>query len=354
MALGMKRGRVPRQAAQLANLGLLLAIVIFCGYQGWQSSKYKSFTVPPGHVAVHASQSGFLFKKTEVRTFSAGVHPVLQEEGAASPPAYKLGRHPITFTGSSSVKVAAWQRLKNALRKTRAPRIKIEGAFSANITQGSLLRFGGLEPGLAGQMEQLISPALAKSATEDSAALTENLSAELTESFGKKLAIEIQDLRISKLEKTDTLSPTSVRLPAGLIVQTVVHDQIPPSAYLTTLAAAGAGLLLFLIVRLLFADLIAWLILTPLYVLGLLQRPKSPARPAAKRSNPVKRELIELGAEAALDGADVLEGLAETAEDAADLGGAILEGSAEVGGAVLEGAGEVLGGIGGCLGSLLG
>jgi hypothetical protein len=165
------------------------------------------------------------------------------------------------------------------------------------------------------------------------------------------------------------LTKTKVSFPADFIISTEVIGETPSGAYRKVIIAVVAGIVLFVCVRFMFADLCAMILLSPLYVFGLFRETTSSD---ASTEDAVGEGGDAVGGVAEAPGS-ALEGVGEAAADiaggassegvaaaAAGVGGAVdgLGAAAEGVGGVLEGvgetAGEALDGCGGCLGSLFG
>lgn len=390
----MKRGHVPRRAAQLANLGLFLVIVGVCGFLTWRASQLQVFVVPEDYIAGYVEESGFLWQKKRVRVFTAGSHPVLEQEKAAASPAYRVGHQAFVFDATAPINVALWKDARNLLTRKKAPIIRVRGAIEASVTaqtvEAHLLSDTPLTRTLEGAVETVLAHAAKENASDKNSlegALLDGLEGELRGATH----LAITRIRIDTIAEVDAMTPTRIIHPPDFVVQTAIVNETPTAAYRSVGLALLVGASLFVVMRFLFADAIALVLLTPLQWAGLVEgvhwRVPEDAERAKERGGSVldgiggafpssgEAENPPPPAETdpavgptmdALPAADLSAGAVEGVGVGAEATGELAGGAAEVTTAAVEGVGELAGGLaeglagglaeglGGCLGGIFG
>lgn len=394
----MKRGHVPRRAAQLANLGLFLVIVGVCGFVAWRASQLQVFVVPENYIAGYVEESGFLWKKKQVRVFSAGSHPVLENETAAASPAYRVGDQAFNFDATAPINVALWKDAKNLLTRKKAPIIRVCGVIEASVTaqtvEAHLLSDTPIHRALQGAVETVLAHA-AKENTSDKDSLEGALLDGLEGELRGATHLAITRIRIDTIAEVDTMTPTRIFYPPDFVVETNIVKETPPSAYASVGLALLVGASIFVVTRILFADAIALILLTPFQWVGMVdsvhwrvpeeaERTKerggfvldgigapSPSSrgpenaPPTAESDPVVGPTMDAVPSPDVSGGTV-EGLGVGAEAAGELAGGAADVATESAAAAVEGVGELAGGLaeglagglaeglGGCLGGIFG
>ena len=270
----MKRGHVPRLAAQVANFGLFLLIIAVCGFVAWRASQYKAFVVPDGYIAGYVDEGGFLWKKERVRVFETGTYPVLQNEQAASSPAYRLGKQSFVFHATAKVDVAIWKDARNLLTRRQAPIIRVHGEIEASVTKDTVEALLLSRESIDSAMRDAVVRVLAKSAKENASSkqeLEEALLGGLAENLAQQVHLNVHRIQVDDVAEVDSTAPATVRLPPDFVIHTETVNKTPPTAYASVGLAILVGALVFLVMRLLFADLIALVILTPFQWMGLME-----------------------------------------------------------------------------------
>lgn len=85
----------------------------------------------------------------------------------------------------------------------------------------------------------------------------------LEETLTGQIHLKVNRIQIDGVSEVDAITPAAIRLPPDFVVQTEIVNETPPEAYATVGLAVLLGAFFFLVMRLLFADLIALVILTP-------------------------------------------------------------------------------------------
>lgn len=382
----MKRGHVPRRAAQVANFGLFLLIIGVCGYLAWRVSQFQAFVVPEGYIAGYVEEGGLLWKKKRVRAFSAGTHPVLHNEEAARSPAYRTGQHSFAFDAAAKVDVALWKDARNLLTRGQAPIIRVLGEIEASVTEETVeaLLLSG-EP-IDEAMRDSVAQVLAKSARENATskeALEMALLDGLEETLTGQIHLKVDRIQIEGVSEVDSISPAAIGLPPDFVVETEIVNETPPEAYATVFLAVLLGAFFFLVMRLLFADLIALIILTPFHWMGLVEdvhwrAPEEEERaregesavldvipdpfplfshstsdPPPAEPGPVVGPTIDAGPAPEVPGV-LADGLGAGAEIPGEIAGGAAEAATETAAMATEALGGLAEGVGGCAEGCLG
>jgi len=384
----VKRGHVPRRAAQVANFGLFLLIIGVCGFLAWRASEFEAFVVPEDYISGYVEKGGFLWRVDRARVFSAGAHRVSQNEDAASSPAFRLGRQSFAFDSAAQVDVALWKNVRNLLTRGQPPIIRVRGVIEATVTKQTiealLLSGDSIDHALKDGVARVL-PKAAKESASSREEVERALLDGLVEALGGRIHLTFHRVQIDDVSEVDSISPTTIHLPSDFVVQKEIINRTPPEAYAAAALAVLFGSFFFLVIRLLFADLIALVILTPFQWVGILEDihwrvpedeerakdggsvdlgvmngpfPSVPAcegAPPASEPGPVAGSTIDAGS-----APELLEVPADGLDLAAEIPGEFASGAAEVaaetvtlateavGGALGELAGGLAEGVGGC------
>ena len=192
----------------------------------------------------------------------------------------------------------------------------------------------------------------------------------LEERLTGEIHLKVERIQIDDVAEVEATTPTTIGLPSEFVVQTAIVNKTPPGAYGVVGLAVLIGALVFLVIRLLFADLIALIILTPFQWVGLVEGVQWRGRIKRDVVEEVQGGGLEFGATAlnsppASEAPGVLEGLdasaapveltSGVAEAATESTTLVTEVLSESVGGVAGGLGEVAGGCAeGCLGGIFG